>query len=312
MTDDIDLPRGLALAWGVAAAPQRGPKREMSVERIVEAAVELADAEGLTAVSMAAVAARLGYTPMSLYRYVTAKDDLILLMQEEATGLPPEEVRTAAHWREGLELLARAQVQAYLRHPWVLDIPISGSPTTPNSSAWMDAGLHVLAATPLEPAERLAVLLMVTGHSRWTGIVMAGYARTQRETGATSEQVTVQEDGLYRSLITADAYPDLRAAIDAGVFLDEGDPFAFALQRSLDGVEAYIAGRAQGAPRHSTPWEGAADPDISGDRKHREAQKRVREAERALGEARRAARQTAREARERVARGRSETATAHT
>ena len=81
-TSDPDLPRGIALAWGVAASPQRGPKREMSVERIVEAAVEIADAEGIGAVSMAAVASRLGYTPMSLYRYVTAKDDLILLMQE--------------------------------------------------------------------------------------------------------------------------------------------------------------------------------------------------------------------------------------
>ena len=58
--EDADLPRGIALAWGVAANPQRGPKREMSVESIVEAAVELADAEGLGAVSMAAVAARLG------------------------------------------------------------------------------------------------------------------------------------------------------------------------------------------------------------------------------------------------------------
>ena len=73
---ELELPRGVALAWGIAASPQRGPKREMSVERIVEAAVEIADAEGLGAVSMAAVAARLGYTPMSLYRYVTAKDDL--------------------------------------------------------------------------------------------------------------------------------------------------------------------------------------------------------------------------------------------
>lgn len=70
MTEDVEpeLPRGIALAWGVAANPQRGPKREMSVERIVEAAVEIADADGLGAVSMAAVAARLGFTPMSLYR----------------------------------------------------------------------------------------------------------------------------------------------------------------------------------------------------------------------------------------------------
>ena len=114
---DLELPRGVALAWGVAADPQRGPKREMSVEKIVEAAVELADAEGLGAVSMAAVAARLGYTPMSLYRYVSAKDDLLLLMQEEATGLPPEPVREDG-WRARLEAaLPRACSQLYLRAP---------------------------------------------------------------------------------------------------------------------------------------------------------------------------------------------------
>src|SRR5690349_13630841 len=123
-TADPELPRGIALAWGVAANPQRGPKREMSVESIVEAAVELADAEGLGAVSMAAVAARLGYTPMSLYRYVTAKDDLILLMQEEATGLPPEHVREVEGWRGKLEALYRAMMQLYLEHPWMLDVPI--------------------------------------------------------------------------------------------------------------------------------------------------------------------------------------------
>ena len=63
---DPDLPRGVALAWGVAANPQRGPKRELSIERIVDAAVEIADAGGLGAVSMASVSASLGFTTMSL------------------------------------------------------------------------------------------------------------------------------------------------------------------------------------------------------------------------------------------------------
>src|SRR3954451_12130711 len=120
-----ELPRGVALAWGIAASPQRGPKREMSVERIVEAAVEIADAEGLGAVSMAAVAARLGYTPMSLYRYVTAKDDLILLMQETATGLPPAAVRNIEGWRPRLAAIFQAMLEVYLRHSWMIDVPIT-------------------------------------------------------------------------------------------------------------------------------------------------------------------------------------------
>ncbi|WP_019182078.1 TetR/AcrR family transcriptional regulator [Microbacterium yannicii] len=308
MTDaaDPDLPRGIALAWGVAANPQRGPKREMSVERIVEAAVEIADAEGLGAVSMAAVAARLGFTPMSLYRYVTAKDDLVLLMQEEATGLPSEDATSAGGWREQLTALYGEQVQMYLHHPWVLDIPISGSPVTPNSAAWMDAGLRALSETPLTHGERLAVVLMVTGTSRWTGTVLAGYARTERERGLRGHDITLQEDALYRALISAEAYPELREAIDAGVFLEETDPFLFNLERSLDGVAAYMDRvRAEGrAPR--TPWVQLHDAEILDDKKYREAQKAVRTAEKALRDARKIERQAARDAHERRARHRGD------
>lgn len=297
-----ELPRGIALAWGVAANPQRGPKREMSVERIVEAAVEIADAEGLGAVSMAAVAAKLGFTPMSLYRYVTAKDDLILLMQEEATGLPSEEALASDDWRARLMALYREQVTLYMEHPWVLDVLITGSPATPNSAAWMDAGLAALADTPLSHQDRLAVLLMVTGAARWTGIVLAGYQRAAREGGRSDEEITAYEDALYRSLITADAYPHLHAAIEAGAFLDETDPFVFGLERGLDGVAAYMDGLAQGRTVEGVPWARLDDADIADDKKYREARKAVREAEKALRDARKLKRTAARDARERRAR----------
>ncbi len=303
MTEEIEpeLPRGIALAWGVAADPQRGPKREMSVERIVEAAVEIADAEGLAAVSMAAVAARLGYTPMSLYRYVTAKDDLVLLMQEEATGLPPESTRDG-DWRSRLHGLYSGQVQQYLQHPWVLDVPISGSPVTPNSAAWMDAGLDALAETPLNHEERLAVLLLVTGHSRWAGMVLAGYARVQREHGTADADISRSEDALYRLLVTADEFPALRAAIDAGVFLDEADPFRFGLERSLDGVAAYMAAVAKGRRDERPAWPQLDDAEIRDDKRFRDAQKAVRDAEKSLRDARKLERQAARDARERLRR----------
>ncbi|MDW4571825.1 TetR/AcrR family transcriptional regulator [Microbacterium sp. M3] len=301
-----ELPRGIALAWGVAANPQRGPKREMSVERIVEAAVEIADAEGLGAVSMAAVAAKLGFTPMSLYRYVTAKDDLILLMQEEATGLPSDEVLAGGDWRERLMALYREQVARYMRHPWVLEIAITGSPVTPNSAAWMDASLAALADTPLSHADRLAVLLLVTGAARWTGIVLAGYQRAEREGAMSGDEITVLEDGLFRTLITGDAYPHLREAIDAGVFLDEADPFAFGLERSLDGVAAYIQSVAEGRVVERSPFPVSGDAGIAADKKYREAQKAVRNAEKALRDARKLERQAAREARDRLARQRPE------
>jgi AcrR family transcriptional regulator len=299
-----ELPRGIALAWGVAANPQRGPKREMSVERIVDAAVELADAEGLGAVSMAAVAAKLGFTPMSLYRYVSAKDDLLLLMQEQATGLPPEEFRDQEGWRARLRALFEAQVLIYLRHPWVLSLPITGSPITPNSSAWMDAGLESLDGTPLTQSERLAVALSITGSARWYGTVLAGYADESRTTGLSAEEVSARESALFDRVIIAEEFPYLRAAIDDGVFTSEADPFRFATERVLDGVEAYIAGLDRGEAHAETfDWVGVEPAELAGDKKLREAQKAVREAEKSLRVARKIERQALRDARERLARG---------
>lgn len=298
-----ELPRGIALAWGVAANPQRGPKREMSIERIVEVAVELADREGLGAVSMAAVASRLGFTPMSLYRYVSAKDDLLLLMQEEATGLPPEDYREEKGWRAKLRTLFDAQVRLYVSHPWLLSVPITGSPITPNSSAWLDAELDSLADTSLSDVERLAVALAITGSARWYGMINAGYAEQSRSTGMTPDEITAQEAKLLDQVITHEGYPALRAIIEAGAFLSEENPFAFGVERLLDGVETYIAGLDRGESREtSREWVEEEPQEIAEDKKVREARKAVRAAEKALRDARKLERQALKEIRERLAR----------
>lgn len=295
-----ELPRGIALAWGVAANPQRGPKREMSVERIVEAAVELADAEGIGAVSMAAVAARLGFTPMSLYRYVSAKDDLLLLMQEEAVGPPPEEFRAQDGWRARLRTLFEAQARTYLEHPWLVALPITGAPVTPNSSAWLDAALESLAETPLAETERVAVALAIMGQARWFGMVVAGYESRARESGASAQEVSEREAELFDRVVTAEEFPALRRAIDAGVFTADDDPFRFAVERILDGVESYVEARSRGEERPTPSDPIDADLDLAADKKVREAGRAVREAEKALRAARKAQRQALREARERV------------
>ena len=109
-------------------------------------------------------------------------------------------------------------------------------------------------------------MLLITGHARWAGMVFAGYARIEREEGVTDQDVALREDATFRQLITADAYPALRAAIDAGVFLDAADPFSFNLARSLDGLEAYIALAADGRRDQPQPW-----PQADG-RRHRRRQ----------------------------------------
>ena len=295
-----ELPRGVALAWGVAANPQRGPKREMSIERIVDAAVEIADAEGLAAVSMSRVAQSLGYTTMSLYRYVTAKDDLLVLMQERGTGLPPEpdpEV-DPRDWRERLRAIGRAQLEMHRVHPWLLDIPIQGTPVTPNNLAWMDAMLGSLADVPLDEDERVAVILLVTGQLRWQSTIERSYEVAAGAAGIDPQAIDDGRSAVLDAFVTAEEFPALRRAVDAGVFAEGEDPFAFGLERVLDGVADYVAKREQG-PRPAPPAVPREPAEVSGDKRVRESRKAVREAEKRLRDARKLERQAVREARTR-------------
>ena len=244
---DADLPRGIALAWGVAAHPQRGPRRELSLEGIVDAAVTIADADGLGAVSMSSVSTALGFTTMSLYRYVSAKDDLILLMQELGIGLPPLSISEATTWRDGLTRWHRAILEMYAAHPWLLDIPMDSEPSTPNNLAWLDAGLAVLDKTPLDAASRVDSLLLISGHSRYEAQIIRNQGEPPLPLATLAE------------LITPEQFPHLAPAIAAGAFSPDGDgAFEFGLMRILDGLERYIAELDAGrAGTRSTP-----DPDL--------------------------------------------------
>ncbi len=311
--DEVELPRGLALAWGVAAHPQqRGPKRELSLERIVDAAVEIADSDGLGAVSMSAVAKQLGFTTMSLYRYVTSKDDLLLLMGEEALGAPPLSISEATGWREGLVRWHDETMAVYTAHPWLLDLPIAGIPSTPANLAWMDAALGLLVDTALDAQEATAVLLLMTGHARWQAIVNHGYTDQARETGISPDELDRQVAEVIGQLVTAEQFPHLRVAIDAGVFTAEGDPLAFGLERILDGVDLYLQARSEGAPA-ATPSALQQPPETDAfpkDPKVREARAARREAEKAAREAAKRVREAVKREREAVAQARERQAAA--
>ncbi|MEO6115874.1 MAG: TetR/AcrR family transcriptional regulator [Pseudolysinimonas sp.] len=291
-TAEPELPRAVALAWGVAANPQRGPKRELSIERIVEVAMNLADAGGLASVSMAAVASELGFTPMSLYRYVSAKDDLVLLMQESGVGVPPESVTEADGWRAGLAAWAEAFLQTTIEHPWLLDIPIASIPTTPNNLAWFDAALQILGETPLDYDDKTAVVLAVEAQSRWEATVRRGYAE------AGDSAADARDAALLASLVTAEEFPQVFAAMHSGAFVPGagGDPFVFGLERVLDGVEAYLAGRSPIAPPAIDPLDKEAERDT----RYKEAVKARREAEKKVREARKRERELLKAAKERL------------
>src|SRR5215469_5805920 len=90
MSDDEQLPPAIELAWGRRRRATRGPKPGLTLERIVAAGIKVAMTEGIGALSMTRVAAELGVGTMSLYRYISAKDELLTLMVDSALGSPPE------------------------------------------------------------------------------------------------------------------------------------------------------------------------------------------------------------------------------
>ncbi|GAA1686054.1 TetR/AcrR family transcriptional regulator [Glycomyces endophyticus] len=167
-----DPQRSLELLWReFEPQPSRpGPKPRLTVDRIVEAAIAVADREG-SCFGMRGVSAELGVGAMTIYRYVPGKKELIDLMVDRISRFEGEEPDLAGlGWRERLELLAEGSWQAYDDHPWLLEInqrrPVFG----PDSMAGYDFALSAFEGHDLPDREMnlviTAVMNLVTGTAR--------------------------------------------------------------------------------------------------------------------------------------------------
>ncbi|MEV7527696.1 TetR/AcrR family transcriptional regulator [Agrococcus sediminis] len=250
--DTPHLPHAHAVTWGVAALPHRGPKRELSTERIVEAAIEIADADGLDAVSMGRVAAAVGVAPMSLYRYVTGKDDLLLLMYDTASEVTVP--GAGSTWRERLREWAMFVRATYDAHPWLADLPPSSTPTTPNRLAIIEAGLAALEGVPAPDRMKLPTLLLLLGY-------IALYSRASSNAGV--DEAVRQA---LPQLVTDERFPLLAPAVRAGVFeTTDADPergFGFGLSRLLDGIERWLERTEEDLPFERLPTAVLQDKQV--------------------------------------------------
>nr|WSW67819.1 TetR/AcrR family transcriptional regulator C-terminal domain-containing protein [Streptomyces sp. NBC_00995] len=256
MTHENDLPGGTGLpasieaAWGLRARPVKGPKPGLSLGRIVDAAVAVAAAEGLGAVSMGRVANDLGASTMSLYRYVAAKDELYVLMQEAALGAPAPlpALEEKAGWREALSQWARAQSRVLHANLWMLRIPIVGPPASPNSVAWWEQGLQALADAGLDPDEEISVVLLVSGFVRNDALLTGDLGAAVEARGVSAQEVM---DGYARTLnrlVDPVRHPALSRIMATEGMRTPGEPdhaFRFGLERVLDGVGVLIGSRAR-------------------------------------------------------------------
>ncbi|MGW7415129.1 TetR/AcrR family transcriptional regulator [Streptomyces sp. NPDC054863] len=238
-----DLPASIEVAWGLRERPGKGPRPGLDLDRIVGAAVRIASDEGLAAVSMGRLAKELGVSTMSLYRYVAAKDELYVLMQEAAMGLPPAPPAPGTPWREALTAWARALRDGSRQHLWATRIPVGGPPATPNSVAWMERGLSALDGSGLDEGHRISVILLVSGFVRSEVGMMADLAEARAKAGTTAEESLARYGRLLARLADAERYPAVTRMLESGVLDLPDDPdheFVFGMERLLDGIEALV------------------------------------------------------------------------
>jgi AcrR family transcriptional regulator len=237
-----ELPGSLAAAWGLRERPGKGPKRGLSLEQIVRAALAVAAADGLAAVSMSRVAAELGVGTMSLYRYVDSKRDLLDLMVDTAMG-PPRPADPGASWREGMSGWAWAQLASYRDNLWAVQVPISGPPVTPNALGWLETALFYMRRTRLDEGQKMSVILLTSSFVRSEATLEAQLDSAVRAVGQSPSDLMAGYNKFLASVVDPQRFPELVTVAASGVLGKADDPddeFAFGLERILDGVDVLV------------------------------------------------------------------------
>jgi AcrR family transcriptional regulator len=255
--EKAQLPAGLDLLWGRRGQGKRGPRPGLSADAIVDAAIRLADAEGLEGVSMARVAAELGFTTMSLYRYVTSKEELLQLMWNGSARGAESLVLEGDGWRARLRMWAILQRDMLDRHPWLTQMPMAAPPMAPNSMIFVERGLESMDGTALADADKLRFIGLISSYTLSEARMAYDAMRAAREQASAAADGGGEAvppwtyDALLRELADEATYPRLyriawtRPDPGSGEGGSGGPPsereeFLFGLDRILDGIAAYM------------------------------------------------------------------------
>ncbi|WP_332687010.1 TetR/AcrR family transcriptional regulator [Devosia sp.] len=254
MAEDIagrgDPIRTLQLMWGRAEGPKRGPKAKVAVADLVAAAVAIADAEGIEAVSTRRVAEAVGISPMSFYTHIPDKAVLLDLMLDGAAGLRIEEAPRfdPAQWRANVTFVASAFREFYITHPWVLQISTHRPVLGPHTMRAYDIFLSAFEGLGLDEVEMDMSVTMVANY-------VHGAARDVARSRMVKEQTGLSDDEWWYTIapfletIDYTPYPvAARVGPVVGELYGLGDPdraFNFGLERILEGLAILIEGKAK-------------------------------------------------------------------
>jgi AcrR family transcriptional regulator len=231
----------------VRSVPGKGTvvDQGLGAARIIALSVEIADREGLAALSMRRVAAELGVSTMSLYRHVASKEELVLQMangifaQTRWPRTPPD------GWRPRLEVLARLEWEHYRSHPWLAAaISFSRPQTIPSGMAHTEWALQALEGLRLSAAELLSAALTIIGYVRGAAVSLEAEAQAEQETGLSAAQHLAAQQAQFEQLFAGGAYPALeRVSREPSLDASPDRLFEFGLARLLDGLEVLLKSR---------------------------------------------------------------------
>lgn len=226
----------------VAAPASARPPTGLTRERIVRASLELADAEGLSALTMRRVATSLNTSTMALYRHVPGKGELVRLMTDAVCGEVPLGP-VPDDWRTGLEQGARWLRGVYTRHRWMAQAMASFTRpvASPNAMAYLEWVLGVLRDTPLSPFEKLHTHLAIFAYIQGLALADELEEQARQDTGMSDGEWMDQNEPRFDAISAGGAYPLLDALSAGADFeVDLESLFEFGLRRTLDGIAAMI------------------------------------------------------------------------
>ncbi|MCC7054282.1 MAG: TetR/AcrR family transcriptional regulator C-terminal domain-containing protein [Gemmatimonadaceae bacterium] len=253
--DAEEIRKRSELLWDTPHKATRGPKAALSRDDVVAAAIRVADEGDLAALTMHAVAAQLGYTPMALYRYFPNKEALVDAAVDAALGAPPRRDGPHEGWRAEIRHWACAKREMLCARPWLAELPFVAAPHGPNWLSWHEAFLRTIAHTGLTPEDMMDVLSVVHGYVHGSADTIISLSRATAR-GVTPEQWAAAVGADLSRAIGDPRYPMLSGiltstsgGITEGSSLPTRDgkqrtmdeSFDWGLQRVLDGIERYLA-----------------------------------------------------------------------
>jgi AcrR family transcriptional regulator len=222
-------------------APRRANDHELTKDRIVAAAIAIADRDGLAELAMRRIATALGVATMSLYRHIPSRDELIRAMIDQAIGDARLPARPPGDWRAALELSARVEWACFQRHPWLAPtMSLTRPQLAPNAMRLSEWVLTALGGARLTLSERMYVQILLFTFVRGVASALEPEAEAIRETGLTNDQWMATQARTFGTVATDMAHFQELAATDFDFTLD--GLFEFGLARLLDGLTPFVEG----------------------------------------------------------------------